>query len=266
MLDKEFIHKANKATSQAGELLNRLSQDPEYRKPKTKGDGSPVTQADIEVSAFLVNELNSLGFLVVSEEQLPATPPGNDDSYFLVDPLDGTKYYARGEDEFAVCVGFVQKGYPTYGAIHDPTPNNLYWGAQGHGAFCNEQKIEHKGPAEKLVVYSSGFHKKPERQWLIDEMNMGDIREKGSALKFCDIAAGEVDLYVRFGPTSEWDTAAAQIILEEAGCILWEANNGERMKYGKEKYLNRGVIACHKSLGDKVYKVIEEKFWKQQTR
>jgi 3'(2'), 5'-bisphosphate nucleotidase len=232
----------------AGILLENLAKDPQMRVPVAKEDGSPVTEADERVSDFLTKELKKTGFLVVSEEDLPAIPPSEGDSYFLVDPLDGTKYFARGEPEYAICVGLLVDGIPTYGGIYDPINSKLYWAVRGRGAFCEQEKISHKGAADRLVVYSSGFHKKPWKDEVVKVFNIGDIREKGSALKFCDIAKGEVDLYLRFGPTSEWDTAAAQVILEEAGCVLYELKTMKNMEYGKDNYLNRGVIACHKDL------------------
>lgn len=256
-MDAGFVEKTNDIVCKAGELLKKLSVDPEMRKPQKKGDGSPVTPADLEVSQFLVKELATLGFLVISEECLPENPPAHGETYFLVDPLDGTKYFSRGEDEFAICVGLISEGRPVYGAIYDPTQSRLFWAKQGSGAYCDKAQISHPGVSGKLRVYSSGFHKRPERGFIVESLNIGQILEKGSALKFCDIAQGEVDLYMRFGPTSEWDTAAAQIILEEAGCLLYEAKTLEVMEYGKSNYLNRGTLACHKDIMPQVKSFLE---------
>ena len=248
----------NAITRKAGELLEKLSKDPEMRRSQKKADGSPVTGADLQVSAFLVEALKPLGFLVVSEEALPDSPPPSMGSYFLVDPLDGTKYFARGEDEYAVCVGLIRDGKPFYGAIYDPVRSRLFWAEKGQGAFCDDHLISHQGVPEKLRVYSSGFHKRPEKEMIVSTLGIGEIREKGSALKFCDLALGEMDLYMRFGPTSEWDTAAAQVILEESECVLYEVETLETMEYGKEEYLNRGLLACHKSQIKKVIEFIKE--------
>ena len=146
----------------------------------------------------------------------------------------------------------MKNGTPWLGAIFDPSRDHLFYAVLGEGAFRDDQPIRHPGVDGKLTVYSSGFHKKPQADFIMSSLGIGEVREKGSALKFCDIATGEVDLYMRFGPTSEWDTAAAQIILEEAGCVLLEGQTLETMTYGKPKYLNSGVVACHKSLQDKV--------------
>lgn len=239
-------------------LLKDLSQDPEMRKPQKKRDGSPVTLADLQVSHFLVQALRPLGYPVISEEELPEKAPGADGSYFLVDPLDGTKYFSRGEDEFAICVGLIKRGVPYAGVIGDPTGDQLYWAEKGLGAFQGGEPIAHPGVDGDLRVYSSGFHKRPERDVIISSLNIGEILEKGSALKFCDIAKGEVDLYMRFGPTSEWDTAAAQVLLQEAGCVLLEGKTLQTMTYGKPKYLNRGIVACHCSIKDKVVDFLKQ--------
>lgn len=228
------------------------------RKPQIKADGSPVTQADLQVSQFVVEALKPLGYLVISEEALPETPPTTEDSYFIVDPLDGTKYFSRGEPEFAICIGFIHEGTPYYGAIYDPIDSRLFWAERGVGAFCDDKKIEHSGPKGALRVYSSGFHKRPEKKIIIDELGIGEIKEKGSALKFCDIAMGDIDFYMRLGPTSEWDTAAAQVLLEEANCELFEVQTCETMKYGKEGYLNRGILAGHKDVLPKAVAFIDK--------
>jgi 3'(2'), 5'-bisphosphate nucleotidase len=245
------------ATRKAGELLKKLSLDPEMRKAQLKADGSPVTKADQHVSDFLVQSLQPLGHMVISEEGLPAEPPTPDQSYFLIDPLDGTKYFSQGEDEYAICVGFLQAGAPYFGAIYDPIHSRLFWAERGRGAFCDDTPIRHSGVTGDLRVFSSGFHKRPERKKITEALQIGEILEKGSALKFCDIAMGEADLYMRFGPTSEWDTAAAQVLLEEAGCSLFEVKTQDVMQYGKPDYLNRGIIAGHQSQMQPVIELLQ---------
>jgi 3'(2'), 5'-bisphosphate nucleotidase len=256
--DLKFAHRANEIVSKAGKLLEKLSLDPLMRKPIKKEDGSPVTPADYKISEFLTHELKVFGFPVISEESLPPHQPSSDTSYFLVDPIDGTKYFARGENEFAICVGLIVAGEPIYGAIYDPNESKLYWALKAEGAFCNQLKIGHSGVKDKVKVYSSGFHKRPEKDFIVSKLNIGEILEKGSALKFCDIAKGDVDLYMRFGPISEWDTAAAQVILEEAGCDIFEAKTLTRMTYGKKNYLSQGVIACQKNLSQTVITFLQQ--------
>ena len=241
--------KINEIVTTVGMELQRFSQDPKMREPKNKTDGSPVTASDLALSRQIHDLLSPFSYLVVTEEDLPETQPGPDESYFIIDPLDGTKYYSRGEPEFCLCVGFIWKGKPYYGGIFDPINAELYWAVKGQGAFCDLKPISHGGPPQGLRVFSSGFHKIPERKkTLVEHFGIQDILELGSALKFCAIARGDADLYLRRGPTSEWDTAAAQVLLEEAGCFLVELETLEPIEYGKKNYLNRGLLAGHKSL------------------
>ncbi len=257
MFDHALALNINEIVRKAGKLLEKLSNDPEMRKPVEKFDGSPVTPADLLLSEFLIKALAPLGFPVISEENMTASLKG-EKSFFIVDPLDGTKYFARGDNEFAICVGFVENEIPIYGAIYDPTQSKLYWAARGLGAFCEEEAISHQGVQGPLRAYSSGFHHRIEKNVILKELNIGQILEKGSALKFCDIALGKADLYLRFGPTSEWDTAAGQILLEEAGCLLFEIKTLKPMLYGKKNFLNRGIVAAHKDIMPDVIRLFKQ--------
>ena len=248
MISRDFIEKANAIVRQSGKLLESLMGDPAMRKTRLKADNSPVTPADIKISEFLVRDLGLFGYPVVSEEFLPEAPPSSQSPYFLVDPLDGTKYFARGEPEFSICVSLILDGEPHYGAIYDPIDSRLFWAKKGLGAFCENQKIQPKKPGDSFSIYCGERHKNLLAEKFIKKLNITKVMEKGSALKFCDIAMGKVDIYLRFGSTGEWDTAAAQVLLEESDCLLYGVDNFQKMTYGKPDYLNGGVIVCHKDL------------------
>lgn len=240
-----------KIVEAAGQMLGRFATDPDYRAPRAKEDGSPVTRADIEVSEFLVRELEVFGYPVISEEgSKPLEAP---DSYFLVDPLDGTQGFTRGESDFAVLVGFVEKTLPVLGFLYSPTEGDLYWAQAGAGAYLNGQSIENSGPVgPSLRAFSSGFHSHDDAQFLLKALNIGSIMRRSSALKFCDIARGRADFFPRYGPTGEWDTAAAQVLLAEAGCDFLDLQTMKTLRYGKPKWLNRGFVVCHRSLTKQV--------------
>lgn len=257
-MDPKTVAEINEVVTAAGTLLRGLAQDPSYRAPMEKSDGSPVTKADLEVSAFLVQNLEKFGYPVVSEEG--DLHEGCQTPYFLVDPIDGTKHFVKGSKDYAVLVAFLENQQPVLGSIYSPAEKRLYWAHKGHGAFLNGQLLDREAPPAKIRVYSSGFHKRANRQWLKDAFSMGPILYRGSALKFCDIAEGVADFFPRFGPTGEWDTAAAQVILEESQCALVDMKTGRPMAYGKPGRLNSGLIACHKSLLDKVVRVLREYF------
>ena len=249
MLKEEWVKQVNQVVKGAGKLLAGYFQDPEYRKPMVKEDGSPVTQADLKVSEYLIKELSALGFPVVSEEG-PLEVEG--ESYFIVDPLDGTKYFVKGESQFVTCVGFIESGVPTYGAVYDPINEIFYHGVKGQGAWKNGEKISHPGAGKERVAFSRGFHKKPQGKELMKELSITEIRKKGAALKFCAVAEGEADLFPCFGPTGEWDTAAAQVILEESNCTLFVAQTGEVLGYGKTNRINPEIIVCHQNLKQEI--------------
>lgn len=259
MLAPDFHRKVNEIVRTTGKLLEKLREDPSNRQSQLKGDGSPITPTDLLLNDALVEGLSVFGYPIVSEESLPAMPPDPRQPYFLVDPLDGTKYYARGEDEYAICVGLLWDGKPVYGAVYDPIDSRLFWAQKGKGAYCDDQPIGHGGRgSQALRVFSSGFHKRPEKDHVVTSLNIGDILLKGSALKFCDIALGEADAYIRFGPTSEWDTAGAQILLEEANCALVDIKTGQPMTYGKANYLNGGIVAAQKEIVPRVLDFIKK--------
>ena len=258
MIPENFVEKANAVVRRSGKLLESLMDDKAMRKVRIKADRTPVTPVDIKISETLVQDLKIFGYPVVSEESLPDIPPSIQSPYFLVDPLDGTKYFARGEPEFAICVSLLLDGKPHYGAIYDPISSRLFWAKKGGGAFCEDQRIYSKKPGEAFSVYCGELGKNLPAEKFIKKLNITKVVEKGSALKFCDIAMGRVDIYLRFGPTSEWDTAAAQILLEEADCLLYGVDHPGPMTYGKPGYLNGGVIACHKDLMPKMVQSLRD--------
>lgn len=236
----------------------KLSQDPAQRLPVLKEDGSPVTPSDKIISDFLFDEL-SPHFPVICEERPPHQLPKNSQTYFLIDPLDGTRYYSQNEKEFAICVGLIKDGTPYYGAIYDPINQKLLWAVQGQGAFWGDTALTPlKAPVRGARVFSSGFHKRPEAQAFVQALQAQEIREMGSALKFCEMARGHVDLYIRFGPTSEWDTAAAQAILGEVGMGIIEVATFQPLLYGKKDFLNKGTVAGHKDLLPHVVQLIQD--------
>jgi len=236
-------------------MLKRFSKDPVYRQATEKADGSPVTKADLEVSQFLVSRLEGWGVPVVSEEG--DLYEGCETPYFLVDPLDGTKHFSSGQPDYAVLVGYVENQKSTFGSLCSPEENKVFWAQKGQGAFLNGVPLKRSAPTANIVAYSSGFHKRVSKKWILEALSVGKVLTRGSALKFCDVAEGIADVFPRFGPTGEWDTAAAQILLEETGCILMDIKTRRPLVYGKPKRLNSGFIACHKSLEDKAIRVLD---------
>ena len=212
-----------------------------------KADASPVTEADRAAEALIVAALRRAtpDIPVVAEEEIAAGhAPARADSFWLVDPLDGTKEFASGLDDFAVCIGLVRQGRPVFGAVGVPAHGELYGGIVGQGAWkrtaAGERRIAaRRVPPTGLDVIASRAHANADRlAAYLAGRRVNSIRNVGSALKFCRVAEGAADLYPRFGTTCEWDTAAPQAVLEAAGGAVRVADTGAPLGYGKPDWIN----------------------------
>ena len=210
----------------------------------TKGDASPVTEADARAEAVILAGLKALapGIPVVAEEEAAAGRiPATDGRFFLVDPLDGTKEFISRNGEFTVNIALIDNGVPVLGAVYAPALGQLYWGGPD-GAFMADVKDGFPGlarpirvrtaPAEGVSAVGSRSHGGAETQAYLDAFSVADFVSAGSSLKFCLVASGRADLYPRMGRTMEWDTAAGDAILRAAGGRV-ETMDGRPLLYGK---------------------------------
>ncbi len=218
----------------------------------TKADRSPVTEADHAAEAIITAGLRAATpeIPVVAEEEMAAGGvPDLSDAYWVVDPLDGTREFTNGRDEFAVCIGLVRAGRPVLGVVGAPAGGVLWGGIVGTGAWRHDAQGEHRiaarlPPAEGLVVVASRSHGDPARlDAFLEGRKVAKLINAGSALKFCRVAEGEADLYPRFGPTMEWDTAAAQAVLEAAGGQVLVLETMQPLAYGKPDWRNPHFLA-----------------------
>jgi len=216
-----------------------------------KTDGSPVTAADHASEAVMLHELERLtpDIPVVSEEQVEAGkfPDISGGRFWLVDPLDGTKEFVKRNGEFAVVVGLIVDFKAVAGVIYAPVLDTLYAGAAGGRAWREkdgrEEAISARMPAsDGVVVAISRSHTSEKFEAYLSTLSLKGRVLCGSALKFGILAAGEADIYPRFGQTMEWDTAAGHAILEAAGGRM-ETKEGGTLLYGKPGFLNNGFIA-----------------------
>ncbi len=219
---------------------------------RKKDDNSPVTEADIEANALITKALLKLApdIPVVAEEDEDEALAGHE-LFWLVDPLDGTRSFVRGEPEFTVNIGLIHRRQPVLGVIYAPPQQLMYWGAVGSGAFRREgegatQRIEAKmADASGLVVTRSRSHPSPATAEYMATLNIREVRTGSSSIKFCQLAEGAADMYPRFGRTMEWDTAAGHaILLAAGGCV--ETTDGRPLMYGKPGYENPHFIAFGK--------------------
>ena len=225
-----------------------------------KADGSPVTLADQEAEDVILPGLARLfpGVPVIAEESAAAGHvPVTGDDFLLVDPLDGTKEFLAGRDEFTVNIGLVSKGVPMAGVIYAPALKRLWLaGAQAHtctampGASIAEagsrRRIKVRVPSKNnLVACASRSHLTSATEAFLAELPVIERRSAGSSLKFCLLAEGLADVYAHFGPTMEWDTCAGHAILLAAGGNVRAADGGPFI-YGKREqdYRNPGFVAA----------------------
>lgn len=221
---------------------------------EVKEDDSPVTQADKAANELIEKSLLALfpDIPVVSEEGTQQAL-AEDAIFWLVDPLDGTKSFIAGRDEFTVNIALVENRSPVLGILGVPAQDMIYKAAHGYGAFKrdgqeNWQAIECSAASDDgLRVVTSRSHRSPKlTQWL--EENGLKVKEHvaaSSALKFGLVAEGKADLYTRIGPTMEWDTAAGHCLINVAGGTMTDLN-GEAFLYGKQGYLNGGFVVSGK--------------------
>lgn len=249
----------SKLSREAGQILRKYHKS-SHLIVEDKSDGSPVTQADREVSDFLVEALSKQGVPVISEESdfFPETAP---EKFFIIDPIDGTKYFARGDDSFVICLGYIEFNKPVKGAIYEPVGDRFFYAEKNKGCSLNGQKLNSLSSTPKYKAFSNGFHRYKKSQWLIEQLQLKQIDELGSALKFAEIALGNYDFYPRFGKSYEWDTAAGQILCEEVGASVLDMQTLKPLTYGKKDFLNQGFIALRQDWEEKVieiFKIINE--------
>lgn len=217
---------------------------------EAKHDTSPVTEADRAAELVILAALARAapGVPVIAEEEVAAGRiPAHDEIYFLVDPLDGTKEFIRGGDDYTVNIGLIEHGTPKLGVVFAPATGRLHGGCVGDGAWVDggagRVAIRTRPRGAEITAVASKSHL---NQATIDYLeaavgNCGYVAV-GSSLKFCIVAEGQADIYPRAAPTSEWDTAAGHAVLLAAGGLV-DGPGGDALRYGKRAFLNRAFVA-----------------------
>ena len=217
---------------------------------EAKHDASPVTEADRGAELVILAALARAapGVPVIAEEEVAAGRiPAHDDTYFLVDPLDGTKEFIRGGDDYTVNIGLIERGQPKLGVVFAPATGRLHGGCVDEGAWMDEgrgrQAIKTRSRGDQVTAVASKSHL---NQATIDYLKAAvgtcGYVSVGSSLKFCIVAEGRADIYPRAAPTSEWDTAAGHAVLLAAGGLV-DGPDGSALRYGKQAFLNRAFVA-----------------------
>ncbi|MFL0804021.1 MAG: 3'(2'),5'-bisphosphate nucleotidase CysQ [Agarilytica sp.] len=242
----------------AGKEILAVYNDKDGFGIETKSDDSPVTKADIAANKVIVAMLEKLTpeIPVLTEETslVPFSERQHWPRYWIVDPLDGTKEFINRNDEFTVNIALIEKHSPVMGVVYVPVTDVTYVGVSGHGAHKlqgeNKQNISCRtanSNGNGIEVVASKRHLSEETQRFIDAVahDLGTVSTKsvGSSLKFCLLAEGLADVYPRFAPTSEWDTAAAQAVLCAAGGKVLKRDMNELDYNAKENILNPDFFA-----------------------
>ena len=217
---------------------------------ESKRDSSPVTEADRAAELIILAALARAapGVPVIAEEEVAAGRiPEHGNTYFLVDPLDGTKEFVRGGDDYTVNIGLIEQGAPTLGVVFAPATGRLHGGGRGSGAWVDDGRgrisIKTRSRGEQITAVASKSHlNQATIDYLQQAVGICDYVAVGSSLKFCILAEGKADIYPRASPTSEWDTAAGHAVLLAAGGLV-DAPDGAPLGYGKEAFLNRAFVA-----------------------
>lgn len=213
-----------------------------------KGDGSPVTRADLAANAVLLAALERLtpGVPIVSEESADRWPDHVPGQYWLVDPLDGTREFIAGRGEYTVNLALIQAGQPVLGVVHVPAEGATYAGRAGAGAWREgaggRRDIRVSGRAVPRIALASRSHRDAATDALLARLGPVQSMACGSSVKFCRLAEGAADVYPRLGPTCEWDTAAGDAVLRAAGgCVV--GPDGQPLRYGKPGWRNTPFVA-----------------------
>lgn len=215
-----------------------------------KSDDSPLTLADKNAHNSIVRDLTALTpqIPIISEEgsDVPYEERKNWKRFWMVDPLDGTKEFISRNNEFTVNIALIENNVPIFGVIYLPVDKIIYCGRAGKGAFKiaggNKVDIQTNKRSNDLTAIGSRSHASGEESEMLKKYSVTNTVSAGSSLKFCRVAEGKADLYLRFNPTMEWDTAAGQAIVEAAGGFVADLDN-KRFSYNK-RVLKNGSFLC----------------------
>lgn len=256
---RDFLEVAVKAALVAGdEILKVYKRDFEV---VLKEDNSPLTEADQAANSVIVNLLEQTPFPIISEEnkQIHYKIRKQWEYCWIVDPLDGTKEFIKKNDEFTVNIALIKKGIPVMGVILVPAKAQLYFAIVEEGKaykveiknknesvatlFERAQPIQPQKDSQKIRVVGSRSHMNEETQAFLDKLKSESNQEiemvsKGSSIKLCLIAEGAANIYPRFAPTMEWDTAAGHAICKATGVQVFDISTKKEMRYNKENLLN----------------------------
>ena len=265
-MELDYMLCAVDAALNAGKQILSIYNDPESDfEIERKADNSPLTIADRKAHEIIVDALKSTPYPILSEEgkHLPYEVRKDWKQLWVVDPLDGTKEFIKRNGEFTVNIALVSDSVPVMGVIYLPVKKELYFAFYGWGAYkvtdidsrngctldelvSRAEVLPQKDDRDAFVIVASRSHLTPETEAYIHKMKAQYVRVEliscGSSIKICRVAEGKADVYPRFAPTMEWDTAAGHAIAKAAGMEIYQADKEEPLRYNKEDLLNPWFI------------------------
>lgn len=239
------LEAAKKLAILAGQKIMEIYNSPDSWNIEYKENNSPLTLADKAANDIIVSELRQLfpQYAILSEEEKDNKDRLLNDYCFIIDPLDGTKEFIKRNGQFTVNIALSYQHKSVMGVIYVPASEELYFASKGTGAFLqsgnNIRKLQVSTEADlkKLRLVMSSSHGCSAMDELIEKYHFTNFVKMGSSLKGCLVARGDAELYYRYNPTMEWDTAAMQCIAEEAGAIFRQMD-GSEMLYNRDNSLN----------------------------
>ena len=248
-------------------LIGKLNHEVEEIKYQNievhlKSDETPITKADLHVNKALNNFIKTTEYQnVISEEnkQIDFSERSVWQWYWIIDPIDGTKEFIKKGTDFTINIALCFQNRPVLSVVSRPSSGDIYHAIKDEGAFKNKRKIESSLIDGKMKMIASKSHLNSDTESYISELSKltdFEIINVGSSLKICFIAEGKAQIYPRFGTTMEWDTAAADLILFEAGGSMLSCKNLKPLMYNKENLKNSYFICFSDSLSTKEKKDI----------
>lgn len=246
-IDTSLLTLAIRASEEACREILQVYHSGDFQ-AESKGDNSPLTRADKQAHHVITSVLESSGLPVLSEEgkAIPYAERKDWHYFWMVDPLDGTKEFLKRNGEFTVNIALIHKDTAVLGVVAIPVTGEVFYAVQGMGAFVRRGNavtpLTKRLPVDlkqsNLRVVASRSHMNDETRTFIEALREPTLVSQGSSLKFLLLAENKADVYPRYAPTMEWDTAAAHIIMNEIGLKVLQLNEREELVYNKENLLN----------------------------
>lgn len=260
---RQSLEVSRKAALHAGKLIMDLYKSGDFS-IDSKSDESPLTQADLKADEYIQKTLSAafLDIPILSEETKDDRSRLSSSLVFIVDPLDGTKEFISKNGEFTVNIGLVKDRKPIMGVIYAPAIDELYYSLQGKGAFMlkgsdtKKIHVSKRDMIEDMSLVMSRSHASQKIKDLIQNYHFKNTKSRGSSLKGCMVASGDADVYLRLGPTNEWDICAMSAIIEEAGGKI-TSPRGEPMLFNSPNPLNNGFVLSNGTIHNTLVSLVD---------